>query len=654
MEYQVVARRYRPQAFEELVGQEPIAKALSNAIQGNRIGHAYLFTGARGVGKTSSARIFAKALNCVHGPTVHSCNQCEICQSISTGDDIDVLEIDGASNRGIEDIRTLRQNVSVRPIRSRFKIYIIDEVHMLTREAFNALLKTLEEPPEFVKFIFCTTEAGKIPITILSRCQRFDFAGISTPQITTRLNEIVTTEGLTAEPAALELLARRAAGSMRDAQSLLEQLLAFVSGQITLADVHQLLGTASDDVLLSLLKNVAELDPASMLRTIDASLQQGGDPALLLEQLFGYFRDLMALAVGCGADNLLFAESANAETLLALANRFGLERILASMQILDHTLARMKISTQARPLAEMAAIRLCSLGNLENLADLIDKILPLEPGFTQSPALPNAPVSQPTSGMSAPVSQPNSGMSAPVSQPNSGKSAPVSQPNSGMAPIPGVPSFVEQNQDAISEQAKKKEEVPEALIRPAPLKTSAGSPVERFAETSVDEPPFTPDFAAEESPFEEDYPMAAPATFATPATFAAPATSAAQDAFLQALETLADRGEHVDELGRLAKFKSFQQGLDTWRITYDFECNFIVSMLKRKGITVQLEHTLNWPTPVTLVFEVEKPALQESSYINPAEERNRMRQHPLIQAAEEVFNAFITQIGPLPQRDEKP
>ena len=390
-EYQVVARRYRPQTFADLVGQEPIARALTNAITGNRIGHAYLFTGARGVGKTSSARIFAKALNCVHGPTPTPCNECEICKSISTGDDIDVLEIDGASNRGIEDIRSLRQNVNVRPIRARFKIYIIDEVHMLTREAFNALLKTLEEPPEHVKFIFCTTEAGKIPITILSRCQRFDFAGIDTTEIAKRLGEIVTAEGLSAEPAALALLARRANGSMRDGQSLLEQILAFVSERVTLEDVHRLLGTADDEVLLSMLRNICELDPAAMLRTMDAVILQGGDPASLLEQLFGCLRDLMALAAGCGADSLLFADGSQEETLRGYAQKLGMETILAAMQIIDHTLARMKVSTQARLLAEMALVRLCSLGNLENLADFLAKIQPIRSVETGTTATLPAP-----------------------------------------------------------------------------------------------------------------------------------------------------------------------------------------------------------------------------------------------------------------------
>src|SRR5215475_1706591 len=189
--YTVIARRYRPQSFEDLVGQEHVARALQQAITTNRVGHAYLFTGARGVGKTSAARILAKCLNCQQGPAPVPCDQCDSCLSVAAGDDVDVLEIDGASNRGIEEMRELRHNVAIRPSRSRFKIYIIDEVHMLTREAFNALLKTLEEPPPNVKFIFCTTEPQRVPDTILSRCQRFDFPGIGTPRIVERLRRIV-------------------------------------------------------------------------------------------------------------------------------------------------------------------------------------------------------------------------------------------------------------------------------------------------------------------------------------------------------------------------------------------------------------------------------------------------------------------------------
>src|ERR671929_1679709 len=195
--YTVIARRYRPQTFDELVGQEHVARALQQAIASGRVGHAYLFTGARGVGKTSAARILAKALNCVHGPTPEPCNECDVCLRVAAGDDVDVLEIDGASNRGIDEIRQLRQNVAVRPSRVRYKIYIIDEVHMLTKEAFNALLKTLEEPPEHVKFIFATTEPQKIPITILSRCQRFDLHRIATNLIADHLQFIAKKEKIT-------------------------------------------------------------------------------------------------------------------------------------------------------------------------------------------------------------------------------------------------------------------------------------------------------------------------------------------------------------------------------------------------------------------------------------------------------------------------
>ncbi|MBN2024620.1 MAG: DNA polymerase III subunit gamma/tau [Pirellulales bacterium] len=373
-DYVVVARRYRPQVFEDLIGQEHVARALSNAIATNRVGHAYLFTGARGVGKTSAARIFAKALNCQSGPGAVPCNRCEICQSISSGDDVDVLEIDGASNRGIDEIRQLRQNVNIRPSRARLKIYIIDEVHMLTREAFNALLKTLEEPPEHVKFFFCTTDPNKIPVTILSRCQRFDFAGIQTGSIAARLGQIVAAEGVSAEPEALEVLARRAAGSMRDGQSLLEQLLAFAPERIALADVHGMLGTAGETRLAQLVARLAARDVAGALTELDAALIEGVDVGLLLEQLFGYLRDCMAAVVGCPGDMLLYASPGSRDQVAATGKQLGLHTLLAMMQILDHALARIRQSTQARILAELAIARICTLEDLDELPALIARL----------------------------------------------------------------------------------------------------------------------------------------------------------------------------------------------------------------------------------------------------------------------------------------
>ena len=370
-QYVVVARRYRPQDFSQLVGQGQVSQALANAIHTNRVGHAYLFTGARGVGKTSTARIFAKALNCVRGPTTEPCGECDICQGIASGDDVDCIEIDGASNRGIDEIRQLRSNVNVRPSRARYKIYIIDEVHMLTTQAFNALLKTLEEPPEHVKFIFCTTEADKIPITVLSRCQRFDFAPIEMRSIVERLQHICTSEGVAAEPEALQIIARRAAGSMRDSQSLLEQLLSFGGKQITVADIHAMLGTANSSRLTSLAGSIARRDAAAALAEVESAVAEGVDLGAFAEQLLGYFRDAMAALVGCSPDLMLHSSAADHAEMKQLGESLGLETLLAMAQILDHTLTRLRQSTHVRTLVEVALVRLCKLEDLDALPGLV-------------------------------------------------------------------------------------------------------------------------------------------------------------------------------------------------------------------------------------------------------------------------------------------
>ena len=373
-EYVVIARRYRPQTFGELVGQQHVARALEQAITSDRVGHAYLFTGARGVGKTSAARILAKALNCEHGPTATPCNECDVCRSVSTGDDMDVLEIDGASNNGVDEVRQLRQNVAVMPSRSRYKIYIIDEVHMLSKSAFNALLKTLEEPPEHVKFIFATTEANKIPITILSRCQRFDFAGIDTGAIHTRLTQIAAAEGVEIEPEAAQILASRAAGSMRDSQSLLEQLLAVADKRITATDVNSLLGIAPVERLSGLVGHLVARDAAAALAELDGTLATGVDVGQLLDQLIGYFRDVMAVAVGCPPQQMLYALPSQAEQVAKIGRELGLATILAMVQILDQTAARLRMSLHGRTLAELAIVRICALENLDDLAGLVAEL----------------------------------------------------------------------------------------------------------------------------------------------------------------------------------------------------------------------------------------------------------------------------------------
>jgi len=369
-EYTVLARRYRPQQFSDLVGQEPVAQSLINALTSNRVAHAYLFTGARGVGKTSTARILAKALNCEKGPTATPCDACELCRSIASGEDMDVLEIDGASNRGIDEVREIRQNVQYRPSRSRYKIYIIDEVHMLTAPAFNALLKTLEEPPPHVKFIFATTEAQKIPITILSRCQRFDFAGIGSRRIVDRLRAIVAQENLKADDEALELIARRAGGSMRDAQSLLDQLLAFGGDCLTTDQVNALLGTAHEDQVAEIAAAVLEPDAKRALELLAAAADQGLQLGEFLDQLIDYWRDLMVVHSSGLENQVLSQTGANKDALLKQAQALELDTILAGLDVLVSTKNRMRNTSHGRVVLEMALIRLSRLDKLVSLSQL--------------------------------------------------------------------------------------------------------------------------------------------------------------------------------------------------------------------------------------------------------------------------------------------
>ena len=394
--YQVVARRYRPQRFDELVGQEHVARGLSGAIESGRIGHAYLFTGARGVGKTSAARIYAKALECTSRVRGEPCNVCDSCVAIAAGQDVDVVEIDAASNRGIDEMRQLRQNVAVRPARGHYKTYIIDEVHMLTREAFNALLKTLEEPPAHVKFVLCTTEPDKLPITILSRCQRFDFQTVDPPAIGRRLAQIVEAEGAEVTPDALALIARRAAGSMRDSQSLLEQLLGSADGLIGVDEVHAVIGTGREEKVGAIIACLTARDARGALAAFDAATSGGADPGGVLEQVMAALRDSLLASVGCGAELMLQGDGLGVD-LAALGRETGTVTLLAMLQIVDHALGRMRSSGHAAVLAEMAIVRLASLEDLDSLADAVERV-GSEPVGMVAPAGRPAPAAQPATG----------------------------------------------------------------------------------------------------------------------------------------------------------------------------------------------------------------------------------------------------------------
>ncbi len=372
-EYTVVARRYRPQQFGDLIGQEHVAQALVNALQSGRVAHAYLFTGARGVGKTSAARILAKALNCETGTTATPCDKCESCLAVAAGEDVDVLEIDGASNNKVEEVRDLRQNVGFRPTRGRYKIYIIDEVHMLSTSAFNALLKTLEEPPPHVKFIFATTEVQKIPVTILSRCQRFDFAHVGPGRIFDQLKSIVGREGHQADDDALKLVARRAAGSMRDSQSLLDQLLASASGRLTAEHVHAVLGTAGDERVIDLAATILDRDPAKALNLLAEWVDRGLQVGELLDQLIDYWRALMLLT--CAPELKELPTSPHVQEAVGKqVGRISLDTVLAGLDVWTTTKARIRGTGYAQVLLEMAVVRLARMEESLSVGHLIQSI----------------------------------------------------------------------------------------------------------------------------------------------------------------------------------------------------------------------------------------------------------------------------------------
>lgn len=298
MTHRVISLRYRPQDFDELTGQTHITRSLKGAIKSSRIGHAFLFAGPRGVGKTTTARILAKSLNCMEGASVHPCQKCQSCKEITLSRNIDVIEIDGASNRGIDEIRNLRDGVRYSPLHGRYKIYIIDEVHMLTQEAFNALLKTLEEPPPKVIFIFATTNPMKVPATILSRCQRFMFKRLSIKEIASRLNTISEQENIKITKGALHYLAVRADGSIRDGESILEQLTSFVDGEITEDDVFKLIGFLGSDYYIILLQDILAQDLKHVIELFNQGVEDGADPVEIFRGFTNYLRAIFLTKTG--------------------------------------------------------------------------------------------------------------------------------------------------------------------------------------------------------------------------------------------------------------------------------------------------------------------------------------------------------------------
>ncbi len=398
MSYQVIARKWRPQTFADVVGQQHVTRTLSNAIQSGRVAHAYIFSGARGVGKTTTARILAKALNCVKGPAAEPCNACDSCREIGLGNSLDVIEIDAASNRGIDQIRELREMVRYAPAGGRYKVVILDEAHMLTDEASNALLKTLEEPPDKVIFVMATTEPENLAETIRSRSQHFHFRALSFAEIVEALEQICVKENLTAEPGALGVMARAAEGSLRDALSLLEQARAYCGTNITDTQVRDLLGVVPEEILDELTGAIEARSAERVLTLVHRLLAEGQNLQHFCREAIGHFRNLLVARV-CGADSALVAAPADQRPRLKqTAESFSEEDLTRFFQILLHTDDDLRHKPDARLHLEMGLLRLV---NAARLAPLEEILADLEGGaperatspasHMQAPARSNAP-----------------------------------------------------------------------------------------------------------------------------------------------------------------------------------------------------------------------------------------------------------------------
>jgi DNA polymerase III subunit gamma/tau len=407
--YQVLARKYRPQTFEEVVGQKPIVTTLQNAVANRRIHHAYLFSGLRGVGKTTVARLMAKSLNCVKGPAPVPCNACPSCLEIAETRSMDVLEIDGASNRGIDAVRELRETVRYAPARDRYKVYIIDEVHMLTNEAWNALLKTLEEPPAHVVFLFATTDYRKLPLTILSRCQHFEFKKIPQAEMAAHLGRMAAGEKVQAPPAVIDLISRMAEGSLRDAQSALDQVIAFSGATVTEETARTILGVIDRDLILDFYDAVRGRDYTRLVEIVETVFEKGYQPTQFLEDLMAYGRDLLLVSVVADPARHIVGGADEVQALRERSAKFAEDELLRILELMTREEQRVKNSSHPRFLLEALAIKLARLADLRPIEELVAQVAGTASGRPPGEAEGATPKRPAGPSSSDPKTEPRSG-----------------------------------------------------------------------------------------------------------------------------------------------------------------------------------------------------------------------------------------------------
>jgi DNA polymerase III subunit gamma/tau len=388
--YQVIARKYRPQSFEDLIGQEPVRTTLENAIRSGRLAHGYIFAGQRGTGKTTVARILARCLNCVEGPTITPCGVCSSCREITAGNSPDVIEIDAASNRGINEMRELRENVRYRPARDRYKVFIIDEAHQITNEAFNALLKTLEEPPEWAVFLLCTTEVHKVPNTIASRCQQFSFRSVEFAELMTRMVFIAKEEGIEADQDVLAVIARAGEGSVRDSLSALDQAIACCGSVLKLEDVRTLLGMFGSESLNAVAEAVRDQNGERMLEIVQELEHNGHNLQHFCRELARYWRNLLVAKIAGKPTRLISASDREQESLIAVAGEFSEEDLTRYLQLTLDLFKTLQSSLQPRFHLELGLVKLVQVGKLqlieEALAELNTRGTPAAPLRASAPA----------------------------------------------------------------------------------------------------------------------------------------------------------------------------------------------------------------------------------------------------------------------------